>query len=600
MMDPPVATLYSWNQPVAINSRGEVLGTARALANAPGMPAGVWTGWLWDGHTTRIIEVPLSVFERQIPADARRMDLPGFLLDDGTVIGGTSWIAEGTGSQLGGDVWRWRDGVATLISPHGGDYDSVVDGATVRSAVVVGVTGGGVVTGTVLRRPIPTASWGGPQAQLRTDGWVYSGGVTTILAGLPGAPYQQQTPTGVSRQSGISAVGMGGAVYGISRPYSTAHMPNAVTAWRYQGGVYSVVPLPPGSDYLAVCGGLPHSALIPIAAFDDGGGVFDVRATVCGSIAGGRDAWALDAAGSWVPLSLEGPDYTLPTTDGLLRETIVTASTTNGRVAGRTSVFAGTGWRNDSCDAWYFDGAMVRRVGFSGGDFETVGPYGLMRRSLVRQVNAAGVVLGSSVRYSPQEQAGTKFWIFDPASGTYRVPTLELSLGAYDSLTEGGVVLTRMNDQRPAPQDVPMPLYHAALWNVAGVVVNLNDALVAGLPGPDPYLLTSVAFASPLVDADGWPRALLAVAETGFSDTIRTFYLERASECGAADVGGAGGVAEPDGGLSNDDFVVFIDWFFAGDGRADLGGPGGRARGDLLLDNNDFIVFIDQFFSGCS
>jgi hypothetical protein len=71
-----------------------------------------------------------------------------------------------------------------------------------------------------------------------------------------------------------------------------------------------------------------------------------------------------------------------------------------------------------------------------------------------------------------------------------------------------------------------------------------------------------------------------------------------AAGCGPADIGSAGGVAGPDGALNNNDFVVFIDWFFNHDTRADVGVTGGIAGHDNAWDNNDFVVFIDQFFSG--
>jgi hypothetical protein len=66
-----------------------------------------------------------------------------------------------------------------------------------------------------------------------------------------------------------------------------------------------------------------------------------------------------------------------------------------------------------------------------------------------------------------------------------------------------------------------------------------------------------------------------------------------------ADLGSQGGVAIPDGLYDNNDFVVFIDYFFNHDVRADLGRQGGVFGPDDDWDNNDFIVFIDQFFSGC-
>ncbi|MDP1661546.1 MAG: GC-type dockerin domain-anchored protein, partial [Phycisphaerales bacterium] len=66
-----------------------------------------------------------------------------------------------------------------------------------------------------------------------------------------------------------------------------------------------------------------------------------------------------------------------------------------------------------------------------------------------------------------------------------------------------------------------------------------------------------------------------------------------------ADVGGTGGVASPDGVLDNNDFVVFIDFFFNLDPRADMGSTGGTPGADGQFDNNDFVVFIDRFFAGC-
>jgi hypothetical protein len=66
-----------------------------------------------------------------------------------------------------------------------------------------------------------------------------------------------------------------------------------------------------------------------------------------------------------------------------------------------------------------------------------------------------------------------------------------------------------------------------------------------------------------------------------------------------ADVGRVGGIAEPDGLLNNNDFVVFIDWFFTLDQRADIGSVGGLPGADGQFNNNDFVVFIDRFFQGC-
>ncbi|HYD01199.1 MAG TPA: PQQ-dependent sugar dehydrogenase [Phycisphaerales bacterium] len=66
----------------------------------------------------------------------------------------------------------------------------------------------------------------------------------------------------------------------------------------------------------------------------------------------------------------------------------------------------------------------------------------------------------------------------------------------------------------------------------------------------------------------------------------------------AADIGRAGGSEGQDGTLDNNDFIVFIDWFFSTDARCDMGKVGGAPGGDGVLDSNDFIVFIDLFFNG--
>ena len=71
-----------------------------------------------------------------------------------------------------------------------------------------------------------------------------------------------------------------------------------------------------------------------------------------------------------------------------------------------------------------------------------------------------------------------------------------------------------------------------------------------------------------------------------------------APPCSPADLGAQGGVAQRDDRLDNNDFIVFIDLFFATSGLADLGRQGGIAGADGQFDNNDFVIFIDQFFNG--
>jgi len=69
--------------------------------------------------------------------------------------------------------------------------------------------------------------------------------------------------------------------------------------------------------------------------------------------------------------------------------------------------------------------------------------------------------------------------------------------------------------------------------------------------------------------------------------------------CGIADIAGPGASPRADGMLDNNDFIVLIDRFFAGDLRADYGRVGGVPGFDDRLDTNDLVAFVDLFFAGC-
>jgi hypothetical protein len=96
-----------------------------------------------------------------------------------------------------------------------------------------------------------------------------------------------------------------------------------------------------------------------------------------------------------------------------------------------------------------------------------------------------------------------------------------------------------------------------------------------------------------------WTRSLAPGAS--FSGKVYVGYNTTAAQPPAcpADLGQQGGIPGADGVLDNNDFVAFIDAFFAHGTAADLGSQGGVAGSDGQWDNNDFVVFIDLFFAGC-
>ena len=71
--------------------------------------------------------------------------------------------------------------------------------------------------------------------------------------------------------------------------------------------------------------------------------------------------------------------------------------------------------------------------------------------------------------------------------------------------------------------------------------------------------------------------------------------------CSLADIASVGGAASPDGLLTGDDFVAFINAFAEGSLAADVTGIGGPPEiPDGLLTGDDFNAFITAFAAGCN
>ena len=67
-----------------------------------------------------------------------------------------------------------------------------------------------------------------------------------------------------------------------------------------------------------------------------------------------------------------------------------------------------------------------------------------------------------------------------------------------------------------------------------------------------------------------------------------------------ADVAALGGALTPDGQLTADDIIAFLNAFFSGNlAVADVAGLGGTPGPDGTLTPDDLIVFLDSFFAGC-
>ena len=122
-----------------------------------------------------------------------------------------------------------------------------------------------------------------------------------------------------------------------------------------------------------------------------------------------------------------------------------------------------------------------------------------------------------------------------------------------------------------------------------------NNLWITGAPFDTEVAPNGAGAASPLAQ---WTGA--AVTQTAVTYTVALtgacYPGAGPTQCSAADVGMAGGEPGQDNLLDNNDFIAFINFFFAQDPIADQGMAGGEYGSDSLWDNNDFIAFINHFF----
>ena len=94
--------------------------------------------------------------------------------------------------------------------------------------------------------------------------------------------------------------------------------------------------------------------------------------------------------------------------------------------------------------------------------------------------------------------------------------------------------------------------------------------------------------------------------DSGMGPDNPTFTMQstltgrRVTRCGRADIAALGGFALPDGQLTADDIIVFLDAYFRNIFVvADLASLGGVAGPDGRLTADDVIEFLAAFFAGC-
>jgi hypothetical protein len=149
------------------------------------------------------------------------------------------------------------------------------------------------------------------------------------------------------------------------------------------------------------------------------------------------------------------------------------------------------------------------------------------------------------------------------------------------------------------PQPVTLTVSGTVDFNLPGAPVSVTVSVNQTQVVPGPFALDPLAFNEPLCNAPLLIKLTLASTSTTINTTATLSASGAPAGCGPADIGVAGGLNGSDGELDNNDFIAFINYFFASNPLADRGVAGGLPGTDGLYDNNDFIVFINQFFAGC-
>ncbi|MGH7132936.1 MAG: beta strand repeat-containing protein [Phycisphaerales bacterium] len=211
---------------------------------------------------------------------------------------------------------------------------------------------------------------------------------------------------------------------------------------------------------------------------------------------------------------------------------------------------------------------------------------------MLTNTGAIEALAGGVISFSSDLVATNNGQIFiDPASTVNVGPTVTLTLGS------SGRVTFRING--PAAANAGRIVNNGTL-NLGGAVT------VAYVDG---YAPTSCTPATTVITTSGaganatgtFTGAIVPPAPGNLRSAVgyvgADVFFAFTSR---ADVAALGGALTPDGQLTADDIIAFLNAFFAGNlAVADVAGLGGTPGPDGQLTPDDLIVFLDSFFAGC-
>ncbi len=160
------------------------------------------------------------------------------------------------------------------------------------------------------------------------------------------------------------------------------------------------------------------------------------------------------------------------------------------------------------------------------------------------------------------------------------------------TLTPGAPAVIRFisdDDQRVTGATIQASTNGGRDWNLTLATIPEANVYAGTFTWTVPNIYTSrLRIRVVVTDPDG---------RTG-SDSSPTDLAINALPC-PADVSSPGQVPAPDGTLTADDIIVYLNRFFANDPLSDVAGAGQSSTPDGAFTADDIIVFLDGFFAGC-
>ncbi|MFT3685821.1 MAG: GC-type dockerin domain-anchored protein [Phycisphaerales bacterium] len=536
-----------------LNAADQVVGVARQYTANSGVYTD--TAWFYENGVTTLLGLSGPAWTS---AGGFRLAIVVAFNEQGRVIGTSDRFVGGPSR----DLWVFQNGVTTQINPTSGEF--------------LGADGRRESTATVTDNPQLVAGNAsvytpGTNTVLGNKAWVYANGITTVISppnadagGLTAVPQFARGDAVVVRHGWFNTPGISGA-----------------ETWVHRHGVATRTGLvnPVGPRYSEA------------RAMNDSGVVVGYSNRYTSGQVTGTQAWMFtpDTADGGTTISVHplsarfvfAQQSSTPVALTPQGYVVLTAQVNSG---GREVLVY-----RDGVHSVIDISGTPGYTASNGYHFSDVGNT---------SVNSHGQVLGTTARLNPDgSQLGATPWLWDPATGLTTVipiPTSPSGQFQYSArLAEDGSISGKYALYTQGILD----RYRSFIWSPELGFVDLENAV-----GAAAMAAKSVRYIGNPASSDVYPSINV---DLSCGDAVAVnpgdfrIYVVHPLICGPADLGRQGGLPRGDGRLDNNDFIAFINLFFANEAEADLGGPGGLTGQDGQLNNNDFIAFISLFFNGC-